>query len=165
MVMMANSSHMLSSVRASGEAHAVDAAAEDSTLPTADAGFRMVRVAVLTLVNGERARAGRRPLQLNWRLNRAAQSHADDMAARFYFAHNTLDGRAWDDRVRRLGYDSARLGENIAQGQSDAEQAVAEWMDSAEHRARILDPDYFCLGVGFNLTASYWVQDFAGRRK
>ena len=40
------------------------------------------------------------------------------------------------------------LGENIAAGYSTPEQVVQGFMNSPEHRANILNPNYHDIGVG-----------------
>jgi uncharacterized protein YkwD len=52
----------------------------------------------------------------------------------------------------------ARAAENIALGQTSAQQVVSDWMNSPGHRRNILDPNLKDLGVGyFN---GYWTQNF-----
>ena len=156
MGVMSNETHLMSSVAAA------DGSAPAG--PTAAAGhLDAVHGAVLALVNAQRAIAGRDPLRLNGELTRSAQFHADDMAARDYFGHDTKDGPRWNRRIRRFGFGGGHIGENIARGPADAAEAVASWMAShAGHREQILDPDYTELGVGFAADGFYWVQDFGG---
>src|SRR5690606_6956359 len=59
---------------------------------------------VVELVNAARAEAGCGPLATDERLARAAQGHADDMAAQGYCSHTSLDGRSFADRVRDAGH-------------------------------------------------------------
>ena len=54
-------------------------------------------------------------------------------------------------------------GENIAWGQKTPEQVMEGWMNSAGHRANILNASYTEIGVGFYQNASgvnYWSQLF-----
>lgn len=114
---------------------------------------------VVELVNAARAEAGCRPLTADERLARAAQGHADDMAAQGYFSHTSLDGRSFADRVRDAGHPRPG-GENIAQGQRSAEEVHEAWMGSPAHRDNILNCDFTALGVGVNTGARTWVQNF-----
>ncbi|MFJ3903910.1 CAP domain-containing protein [Streptomyces sp. NPDC090025] len=121
---------------------------------------------VVNLVNAERRKGGCPALRADGRLRSAAQRHADDMAARDYYAHAGRDGRDAGDRITAAGYDWSSWGENIHRGPRSPAQAVAEWMNSEGHRANILNCSFRDLGVGVNLTANgpWWVQDFATRR-
>ncbi|MFS8482718.1 MAG: CAP domain-containing protein [Acidimicrobiia bacterium] len=114
---------------------------------------------VVELVNAARAEAGCGPLATDERLARAAQGHADDMAAQGYFSHTSLDGRSFADRVRDAGHPRPG-GENIAQGQRSAEEVHEAWMGSPAHRDNILNCDFTAIGVGVNTGAWTWVQDF-----
>ena len=107
---------------------------------------------VVELVNAARAEAGCGPLATDERLARAAQGHADDMAAQGCFSHTSLDGRSFADRVRDAGHPRPG-GENIAQGHE-------AWMGSPAHRDNILNCDFTAIGVGVNTGAWTWVQDF-----
>lgn len=112
--------------------------------------------AVLELLNDARERRGLRPLSQSTELARAAQRHASDMAARSYFAHESLDGRTFADRIRSAGYLSGfpgrwKLAENLAWATGDkasARPVVAAWMDSSGHRRNILDRTFRQIGFG-----------------
>ena len=114
---------------------------------------------VVTLVNDERGKAGCGPLAVNAQLTTAAQGHASDMAARGYFEHTTPEGVPFDQRIRNAGYPSPGA-ENIAQGAKDAASVMDLWMNSAGHRANILNCDLKTIGVGLDRDGFYWVQDF-----
>lgn len=121
-------------------------------------------------VNQERAKRGVRPLKDNPILDRAARFHAVNMARRNFFEHTDPRGRgpaqrvALLDRTHRLYF----IGENIAAGYGSAHAACVGWMQSAGHRANILDRDYTVMGAGFARVrggyGTYFVQDF-GRLK
>ena len=124
---------------------------------------------VVELTNAERAKAGLNPLTLNNQLAQAAQGHSDSMAADDFFNHTGADGSDVSDRVEDTGYQYSRTGENIAAGQTTAEQVVQGWMDSPGHRANILNPDFTEIGIGYEFleddTGSvnynhYWTQVF-----
>jgi len=120
---------------------------------------------VLALVNTERAGAGCRPLGTSSALQRAAQGHSADMAARSYFSHTDLDGSTFADRIRAAGYGGGAIAENIAAGQTSAEAVMRGWMASPGHRANILNCAYRDLGVGYATGGSYgtyWTQTFGG---
>ncbi|WP_043266294.1 CAP domain-containing protein [Streptomyces sp. CT34] len=116
---------------------------------------------VLSLVNEQRERAGCSPLADSGQLDGLAQHFSEDMAQRGFFGHTDPDGHTPWDRARVLGI--ANLGgENIARGQADARAVMDTWMNSAGHRANILNCEYKTLGVGahFGPGGPWWTQEF-----
>ncbi|XVV00245.1 CAP domain-containing protein [Actinosynnema sp. CA-248983] len=116
---------------------------------------------VVELVNAERAGAGCGAVQVDGRAQSAAQSHADDMAARDYYDHVSPEGRDVGDRLDAAGYPWRRVAENIHKGPTTPEDAMRDWMNSSGHRANILNCELHDLGVGVNPNGHYWVQVFA----
>ncbi|WP_050986770.1 CAP domain-containing protein [Streptomyces somaliensis] len=121
---------------------------------------------VVDLVNAERAGAGCPALRVDDRLQRAAQGHADDMAARDYYAHDTPEGRGPGDRIGAAGYRWSTWAENIHRGPGDPAAAVRGWMESPGHRANILNCAFRDIGVGVTLRSNgpWWVQNFGAAR-
>ncbi|WP_175411704.1 CAP domain-containing protein [Streptomyces sp. TRM64462] len=117
---------------------------------------------VVDLANTERSKAGCPALRVNSRLQSAAQSHADDMAARNYYEHDTPEGRDAGDRMRSAGYRWMTWGENIHRGPKDPVTAMRDWMNSPGHRKNILNCKFKDIGVGVNLKSNgpWWVQNF-----
>ena len=130
---------------------------------------RVLVRATLCVLNAERARHDLRPLRLNRKLSRAARRHSRAMARKRFFSHTSPTGATFVDRIRRTGYlRGARrwnIGENIAWGSGglSAPRAIATaWMNSAGHRANILNCGLTRLGVG-NAQGSggpWWTQLF-----
>ncbi|WP_345381523.1 CAP domain-containing protein [Pseudonocardia yuanmonensis] len=114
---------------------------------------------VVTLTNRARAAAGCGPLTSDARIARAAQAHSDDMAAQGYFAHDSLDGRDFADRIAAAGYPSPGA-ENIARGQRTPAAVVEAWLNSPGHRRNIEDCSLTTIGVGLATDGYYWTQDF-----
>lgn len=112
---------------------------------------------VLAMVNAERAKAGCDAVAGNAALDRAAADYAALMARTGTFSHTGPDGSSFADRVRAAGYDDPG-GENIAQGQTSADEVMDDWMNSPGHRRNILDCSFRTLGVGE--ADDYWVQEF-----
>ena len=119
------------------------------------AGKRAIVRATLCTINAERSRYGLGALGLDRRLSKAAAAHAGDMDSRNYFAHDSLGGGSFVDRIRRAGYlNGARswtVGENIAWGSErrGAPRTITRmWMNSPEHRANLVRPGLRELGVG-----------------
>jgi uncharacterized protein YkwD len=132
----------------------------------------------LALVNRARA-VGRRcgpqqfphapPLTLAAVLTRAAAGHAQDMAVRHYFEHRDPDGRTPADRVQAAGYQSQRVGENIAFGSLTVKAAIDGWLASPGHCANLMDLRFTEMGIAFaqgrgKANGIYWVQLFAEPR-
>jgi hypothetical protein len=108
--------------------------------------------AVICLVNAERAARGLPALREAAPLDLAAARFAAQMVALRFFGHVGPDGSVLDGRVAAAGYAAAIAGEDIGEGAgadaSSAAAMVATWMDSAAHRANILDPGFGDAGVG-----------------
>ncbi len=144
--------------------------------PTAGLGASSLddlRTLALELVNGERRQRNLAPLERNEDLTEAAQHHAEDMLSRDYFAHESPEGETVLDRfVAAGGNQWVKVAENIARctecSAASREETVRRfhggWMDSARHRANILDPEL--RSFGFSIVARngrrYAVQTFAG---
>lgn len=108
----------------------------------------LTATSLLTDTNNERLRGHEDQLQLNAKLSAAAQSKANDMAAKNYWSHTSPDGRTPWKFIAASGYDYYTAGENLAYGFSNAENTVAGWMNSREHRDNVLNPDYTEVGFG-----------------
>jgi uncharacterized protein YkwD len=130
--------------------------------------------AVLAAVNGARVKAGCPALKMDTRLVAAAKGHATAMAEQNFFGHAGKDGSRFSGRIRQQGYSYGAAAENIAAGQSSANQVVAGWLKSAGHRRNILDcrmqdtgiavvyqPDDAPLRGSSQPLRYYWVQVFA----
>ncbi|MFJ8649773.1 CAP domain-containing protein [Streptomyces sp. NPDC093546] len=117
---------------------------------------------IVALANTERRKAGCSALRTNSRLKAAAQGHADDMAARGYYRHDTPEGRDAGERMEAAGYSWRTWGENIHRGPRSPARAVRDWMSSPEHRKNVLNCAFKDIGVGVNLRSNgpWWVQDF-----
>jgi uncharacterized protein YkwD len=111
--------------------------------------------ATLCLLNGERRAHGLKPLSPSRRLERAAARHSRDMVRRRYFAHESLSGASFVDRIRRSGYlrraSRWMVAENLAWGagtRASAAAIVDAWMRSPGHRRNVLTPGYRHVGIG-----------------
>ncbi|AYN42807.1 sigma-70 family RNA polymerase sigma factor [Streptomyces dangxiongensis] len=120
---------------------------------------------VVALVNKERAAAGCGPVTEDAQLDKAAQGHSDDMAARGFFDHTNPDGAGPGERITAAGYRWSTYGENIAQGQQTPQAVMDSWMHSPGHRANILNCSFKNLGVGVHNGSGgpWWTQDFGAR--
>ncbi|MFG2123707.1 sigma-70 family RNA polymerase sigma factor [Streptomyces sp. NPDC048710] len=120
---------------------------------------------VVALVNKERAAAGCGPLTENAQLEKAAQAHSDDMAARNFFDHTNPDGADPGQRITAAGYRWSTYGENIAKGQQTPQSVMDSWMNSPGHRANILNCSFKEIGVGVHKGSGgpWWTQDFGAK--
>lgn len=135
-------------------AHASSACAYADTRP-GDASETALGKSAVCLVNKQRARRGLRKLRLNGRLSAAARRHTVDMVRRNYFGHVSKSGTDVVDRLSSLGYmrgaRSWTVGENLAWGsgtRSTPREIVVAWMNSAGHRANILQRRFREIGIG-----------------
>jgi len=118
---------------------------------------------VLKIVNLRRTEAGLKPLKLSEKLTSIANMKAADMADKNYFSHTSPTYGSPFDMLHTFGVSYSSAGENIAAGQTSAEQVMNDWMNSSGHRANILNANYTELGVGYVKGGSYgteWVQLF-----
>lgn len=120
---------------------------------------------MLDRTNLARRAAGLPALARSANLMSAAQLQADQMVRAGVMAHE-LAGAPYPNLKTRLAavqYDVRAAGENIAEGQHNAAEAVAAWMDSAGHRANMLSKDYTEVGTGVAAARNgrlYFVQVF-----
>lgn len=102
---------------------------------------------MLELVNQERVKRGFLPLKWDPQLLPVARGHSQDMFARGYFSHYTLEGKDPFDRMKAAGIKYYSAGENLALGPglSICHEGL---MNSPGHRANILNPSYGRVAIG-----------------
>ena len=116
---------------------------------------------VAELVNEERARNGLSPLTVHTGAEKAAAVRAREIQTSF--SHTRPNGSSFSTALTEAGASFAVSGENIAYGQKTPAQVMEAWMNSAGHRANILNPSFRQIGVGYTESASgigYWTQLF-----
>lgn len=139
----------------------------DADAAPATVGVERSLAAMACLVDHERTARGLSPVAVSAPVAQAARWHADDMAARNYFAHDAPlgapHGTSVGDRVTAAGYTWSTVGENIARGQRTPRAVMAGWLGSAGHCANIVRPTFTDAGYGLSLNGNgpYWVQAFA----
>ena len=117
---------------------------------------------MLELINAERTSRGLNPLQLELRLNDAAEDHSEWMLNANVFSHTGQGGSSAGDRMRDANFNfsgSWTWGENIAwqseRGSSGISDDVANLhtslMNSPGHRANILNPNFEVIGIGVEI--------------
>ncbi|WP_253938766.1 CAP domain-containing protein [Hahella sp. HN01] len=107
------------------------------------------------------------PLVWNCKLGAAATKHTEDMVNNNFFSHTGSDGSQVGDRTRAEGYNSWRVGENIAAGYESTQQVMAGWLKSPGHCSNIMGAEYTEMGAKKVSTSSasyphYWTSVFGG---
>src|SRR5208283_4515254 len=136
--------------------------------PEEMAGVSEPEADIIKEVNAERARRGLKALKFSPRLAVVARGHSYDMAIRHYRDHNSPEGSTPADRVRGVGVDFTAIAENIYVDdyhklESLGARALKGWLDSPEHRANLLSPDFIETGIGIARSddgLTYVTQDF-----
>jgi uncharacterized protein YkwD len=129
--------------------------------PNADA----LQAEVLANLNAQRKAYGLSTFTLSAKLDKAAQGHACDNAARRSISHDSSDGGTLKDRLRKAGYRYRAAAENTGRGFGTGTRAVEWWMNSEKHRGNILYPRVKEVGIGIALSAApdnklHWVINF-----
>lgn len=115
------------------------------------------------MVNQQRAQNGLGPLLTDPDLDYAASVWANYLASTGQFIHSSASWRS--AMISGAGWTFS--GENIAAGYPTASGVMNAWMNSAGHRANILNSSYVGVGIGYvyvpgSQYGHYWVQIFAG---
>ncbi len=101
---------------------------------------------IVQAINSLRADRNAPPLVRDERLDTAAATHAANMAAAEELTHVSEQMGDPHSRVRNVGIEPVRLGENIARRES-ATEAHGSLIESEAHMAQLLDPGFTHLGI------------------
>jgi uncharacterized protein YkwD len=141
-----------------------------------------LRAATLCLMNAERTARGLGRLQAEPLLGRVAASYARQMVRGRFFDHTSPGGSTMLARIKTTSYlrdvASWSVGENLAWGSGSLatpRATVRAWMQSADHRANLLDRHFADVGIGVAVGAPIaldpgelggtYVTDFGRRRR
>jgi uncharacterized protein YkwD len=141
-----------------------------------------LRAATLCLMNAERTARGLGRLQAEPLLGRVAASYARQMVRGRFLDHTSPGGSTMLARIKTTSYlrDAASWsgGENLAWGSGSLatpRAMVRAWMQSADHRANLLDRHFADVGIGVAVGAPIaldpgelggtYVTDFGRRRR
>lgn len=144
--------------------------AKYSTTSSTSSNLDSEEASFLNLINQYRQSKGLSPLALNQALISSAKWLSTDMASKNYFNHTDSLGRSAFTRMAAFGYpvSSSYTGENIAAGNASAASTLAQWQNSPEHNANMLDSHYTVIGIGRAYNANsqykwYWTTDFGSQ--
>lgn len=116
-------------------------------------------IRVVELTNKERAAKGLKPLVMDSTLMELAMLRAIEIKANKNMQHIRPNGEKGYDIIEDAWGFVWVSSENIARGQSSAEEVMGQWMNSQGHRTNILYPDFNRMGAG--VCDGHWVQLFA----
>lgn len=109
---------------------------------------------ILTLCNNERAKAGLKPLSMDETMRKAARYKAEEMLQYGYFDHNSPYTGSPFQLLQKFNVSYNTAGENIqsstglGKASVTAQDIVNRWMNSAGHRANILNANFGRMGIG-----------------
>lgn len=115
-----------------------------------------IQFRMLDSINSLRQASGVVPLEMNSELNAAAATHSRDMSVQNRPWHFGSDGSSPIDRVARVGYPGALVGEAISETYETELETLAAWMEDQGTRTVILDPR--ARNMGFS-----WYQEKNGK--
>lgn len=118
---------------------------------------------VVELVNEQRQAAGLQPLTADPQLFEAAYIRGEEIMT--LFSHTRPNGKSCFTVLSENNIAYMAAGENIALGQTSAENVMTDWLNSEGHRANIMSDSYSRIGVAAipntNGSGYAWVQIFA----
>ncbi len=135
----------------------------DVEIPEAESSLNKYEKEVVKLVNEIRSQNGLAGLEIDEELSRVARIKSQDMKDNNYFSHTSPTYGSPFDMMQKFGISYRSAGENIAKGQSSAQEVVNAWMNSEGHRKNILSSSFTAIGVGYVSQGNYWTQMFVGR--
>ena len=113
---------------------------------------------MVQLVNIERTSRGLSPLVVDSKLTEIARQHSEEMFKLSYFDHISPISGSPFDRMKADGITYISAGENIAYA-PNVDVSHNGLMNSPEHKANILDPDFNKIGIGI-ISAGPWGEMF-----
>jgi uncharacterized protein YkwD len=132
-----------------------------SSAPTKLERRAALEAAVVREMNRVRAARGLGRLRATPSLRSAARGHSQAMLSKDFFSHDSADGTAFSERIRRYysnsGYARWSVGEALMATHGryvDAEAIVAAWLESPPHRVIVLSPTWRDAGIGVLYTDS-----------
>lgn len=121
------------------------------------------RKQIVNLVNAQRQKAGLPKLTEDKKLNKLSDKKVQLMAEEGKLSHTAGGYSSLGEFVRDYGFKYWTVGENIARNWRTPEEVMKAWMESAGHRANILNEKFTHIGVAKTTAPNgdiYWVQIF-----
>ena len=109
---------------------------------------------IFNLINEQRTKNGLKSLKVDDEVQRVARIKAQDMVDNNYFSHNSPTYGSPFDMLKSFKVSYKSAAENIA-GNSSNSSAVNSWMNSAGHKANILNSSYTHTGIGVVSSPKY----------
>jgi uncharacterized protein YkwD len=110
---------------------------------------------VVREMNRVRVAHGLAALRVSPSLRAAARNHSRSMLEQGFFGHDSVDGTAFSERIRRhytsRGWRTWSVGEALLASEGhevDAHAIVSAWLDSPPHRTIILSRTWREAGIG-----------------
>ena len=139
------------------QAQTVSAQAQGPSTP-AQSGLTDKESYLLKSINDQRAAAGLGVVQLSSALTDLARSRSNDMATRNYFSHTTPEGTNFLGMLGTRAIPYKFAGEILARNNypdaQAAQTAMTSYLNSAPHKAIIMDGRYTVVGVGYAKSTS-----------
>jgi uncharacterized protein YkwD len=104
--------------------------------------------ALVLQTNNFRESNNERDLIVSDLLTKAAQMKADDMAVKGYFSHVGPNGEEPWFWFKKAGYVFSYAGENLAVDYTESSDVTTGWINSAKHKANILNNNFTEVGIG-----------------
>lgn len=112
---------------------------------------------MLQSINQQRAAAGLQPAQISGPLTGLSRSRSADMAQRNYFSHTTPEGKNFlvmlGDQHIKYQFAGEILARNNYPDAEAAKIALDSYLESAPHKAIMLDGRFTQVGVGYSKSA------------
>ncbi len=145
----------------------------DNTKPPTDPNYvyNVHKDQLLNLINAQRIKGCTCGVDtmfpvpiLTWNdtLAQSAFNHSDDMSRNLYFGFNSQDGSTPGDRIKKLGYDWAKYGENIASAYFTDSSVVDFWFSGTGNCKNLMGSDYKQFGAGSQ--NAIWTLDLASHK-
>ena len=116
-------------------------------------------IEVVEITNKERKAKGLKPYIMDSTLMELAMIRAAEMKSINKMTHTRPNGESGLDIIEETWTLTISSGENIAYGQSSAQQVMSQWLNSPGHRSNIMNAYLNRMGAGE--CDGYWVQLFA----
>ena len=118
---------------------------------------------LIGILNRDRKAAGLSELSSTNELSNAAAARAYEIVQNF--SHNRPDGRNCFTIYPEFGVVYTTAGENIASGQTSAQEVENAWMNSEAHKKNMMSSDFKHVGIACisvpGQSGYYWVELFS----